>query len=167
MTFGSRQKGKAGEREIAKLLQAWWRQLEPECEFASTPLSGGWHHASIRGGMKLSGDLCTTAEQFPFVVEVKRREKWNLDRLLKGGKSPVRGWWKQCCLAALEMGGKPLLIFRKSREPWLVMARIDDLHFDDGEAWYGTLEDDLVICELSHMLKWKPSSYVVEPGGVT
>src|ERR1700690_1064541 len=121
--------------------------------------------------MKLSGDLCNTAEHFPFVVEVKRREAWSLDRLLKGKKSPVQGWWKQCCKSAEEMGGKPLLIFRKNKEPWLVMGRVADLQFDaiflhddrDVGGWFGLPGGELVVFELSHLLKWHPTDYVA-PG---
>lgn len=163
--FGSRQKGKGGEREIAKRFQKWWGSLEPGCEFASTPLSGGWNKASIRGGMKLSGDLCTTAERFPYVAEVKRREKWNLERLLKGLKSPVWAWWEQATNAATEQGGKPLLIFRKNREPWRFMARMDDVPYglqNDGHVvQHG--EEVLLIALLDDLLGYHPEECVCDP----
>ena len=116
--FGSRQKGRVGEREVAKLLARWWTQIEPGCQFVPTPGSGGFARADIRAAMQISGDLCTTAKKFPFVIEVKRREGWNLERVQAGKPSPVWGWWDQCKRAAAEMNGKPLLIFRKNREPW-------------------------------------------------
>lgn len=148
--FGSRAKGKVGEREVARILQPWWAQRDPECEFASTPLSGGWNKASVRGGMKLSGDLCTTADEFPFVVEVKRREVWNLERLMTGKKSPVWGWWTQCLKSAQEQGGVPLLIFRKNREPWYYMIP---------ESWYPHTDPETVVTS--------PDGYMVRVGLLT
>ena len=63
----------------------------------------------------------TTSPEWPFVVEIKRREKWNLERLKNGSKSPVLGWWAQACKAAAEEKKEALLVFRKSREPWYCM----------------------------------------------
>lgn len=126
MTFGSRQKGSVAEREVAELFQAWWRQLEPECRFVRTPLSGGWHGPDVRKGFKASGDLMTTAERFPWTIEVKRREGWSMDRLTsthKGG-SKVWGWWLQAQTQGKEQGSEPMLLLRKSREPWRLIVRV-------------------------------------------
>jgi hypothetical protein len=113
-----REKGRRAELEVAALVQAWWDPLEPGCRFVRTPQSGGWHGPDVRAEFKAGGDLMTTAKRWPFSVEVKRREKWNLDNLMAGWPSPAWGWWEQCCTAAREDGRLPLLFLRKSREPW-------------------------------------------------
>lgn len=125
--INSRVKGKRGEREVAGLLRVWWNTVE-ECQFVSTPSSGGFGNAQVRGEFKIAGDLMTTAKQWPFTVEVKRREKWSMKTLEKGAPSPVWGWWAQVVKSAREErtasrvgGGEPMLWFRKSRGQWHLM----------------------------------------------
>jgi hypothetical protein len=119
-----REKGALAEREVAELLRGWWDPLEPGCKFARTPGSGGWSTANNREAFGTAGDLVTTAVLFPFAVEVKRREGWTDGELLAGRRSPVWGWWRQCQKAALEMQKVPMLWFRRSRRPWLVIMPI-------------------------------------------
>lgn len=118
---GCRAKGKAAEREVAGLCAAWWSAVEPGCQFASTPGSGGWSTAKMRAAFNVAGDLSTTAKRWPFTVEVKRREGWRDGPLLAGKASPVWGWWAQACKAAAEEQRWPMLWLRRSREPWRVM----------------------------------------------
>lgn len=120
MARGGQRKGKGGEREVATLLQQWWGQLEPGTKFVSTPKSGGWLH---NAEFEVSGDVVTTAELFPFSVEVKRNEQWSIERLLAGKASPVWGFWKQCQNDAAKVSKEPMLWFRKNRKPWMVMLR--------------------------------------------
>jgi len=118
----SRNKGNVAEREVAKLIEGWWRQADPEASFVRTPLSGGWGGPKIRSGFQASGDLMTTSASFPFTTEVKRREAWSLDRLLQGKKSPVWGWWRQAIKQGDEMTAEPMLWLRRNREPWRVLV---------------------------------------------
>lgn len=119
--FRSREKGSSAEREVAGLLKDWWRQIEPDCVFVKTPLSGGWGSPGLRAGFRASGDICTTAIKFPFTVESKRREKWSLEQFLKGSRSPIWGWWSQSNTQAEEMQAWPMLWFRRNNERWRVM----------------------------------------------
>jgi len=126
--FGSAAKGRIAEREVAKLCQAWWQQLEPGCEFCRTPLSGGWSGQSVRAHFRASGDLMTTADHWPFTVEVKRRECWSVARFFKGKSSPVWSWWRQSVRQAEEESRVPMLWVRKNQYrpgtpafPWFVM----------------------------------------------
>lgn len=122
MTNG-RVKGKAAEREVAAVVQTWWRQHEPAATFVRTPMSGGWvTGTSGREGFEMAADLMTTSKIFPFSIEIKRREGWSLERLKKGAnKSPVKGWWTQTRTEARSNGRVPMLWFRQSRMPWLVL----------------------------------------------
>jgi hypothetical protein len=122
MTFGSRQKGKRAERDIAAKIQAWWRQVEPGCVYKPTPSSGGWASKDARGEFKTAGDLVTTAKRYPWTTEVKNREQWSVERFFEGNTSPVWGWWEQTVRQAKEEGREPMLFFRKNREPWRVMT---------------------------------------------
>lgn len=116
-------KGKVNERVVAKIIQAWWLQFEPGVEFTRTPQSGGWHSPKVRAGFRASGDLMTTSTRFPFCIEVKRREAWSLEWLVKGRASPVWDWWKQTQKAAKEVDCEPMMWFRHNRREWLVMVR--------------------------------------------
>lgn len=120
----SRRKGNAAELEVARLIEAWWQRVEPGCKFKRTPSSGGWLGAKgrdVRDAFGVGGDLCTTAKRFPFQLEVKRREAWNIDNFLAGHRSPVWAWWEQCTLAAASAGRMPMLWARKSRSEWIVV----------------------------------------------
>jgi hypothetical protein len=122
MPINSRRKGKAGEREVARLLEEWWGKVEAGVKFRSTPLSGGFSSPDVRGAFEISGDLMTTALTFPYTIEVKHRESWSLKNLETGRKSPVWGWWNQCQVAAAEEEKIPMLWFRKNRMPWRIIV---------------------------------------------
>lgn len=144
MGAGSRNKGSKAEIEVAKKFEVWWSTVEPGSRFVRTPLSGGWGGKDIRAGFRASGDLMTTAKQFPFTIEVKRREGWAWSTLLAGRKCPVWGWWNQAIGQAKEQGGIPLLIFRKNREDWSLMLPLSAacasplLKFEYSKFWTGT-----------------------------
>lgn len=127
MAKNGRQKGNVAEREVAAILQKWWREKEPDCEFIRTPLSGGWSTGSVREHFKAAGDIMTTAKKFPWTVEVKRREGWSLDNLIKCRRSPVWGWWEQTVEAATTEQGWPMLWLRKNRMEWHLLMRIPDM----------------------------------------
>jgi hypothetical protein len=106
-----------------------------------TPGSGGWGGAQEFG---TTADLVCKKKAFPFHVEVKHREGWTLDDLVTGvrgnhDKSIVK-WWDQCwdtCPKIVNNGytklkKEPMLVFRRNRQPWLVMVRCDvwDQHED-------------------------------------
>jgi hypothetical protein len=118
---GRRKKGATGEVQVSKLVSAWWCRAEPEVRFKRTPKSGGWATATQRGGFKVSGDICSTSEIWPFTVEIKRHEAWSFATFSLGRKSPVWAWWRQAINAAAEENRIPMLFFRHSNQPWLVL----------------------------------------------
>lgn len=126
MGINSRAKGRRGEMMALQLIRGWWKEIEPEAEFARTPLSGGWQGRgsrgqSLRGEMRMSGDLMTTSRHFPFSVEVKNNPSWTIKRVLEGKSSVVWDWWQQCQTAAKESGLVPMLWIKRWREQWKVM----------------------------------------------
>ena len=121
MTDG-RKKGKVAEREVAALIQEWWRLHEATSNFVRTPMSGGWvTGTTAREGFQMAADLMTDSHVFPFSVEIKRREGWSFERFRDGKPSPVRGWWQQTRTEARTNKRVPMLWLRKSRQPWLVI----------------------------------------------
>lgn len=139
-----RAKGAANENAIRDLLTPWWHHVEAEVDgepvvFARTPGSGG-HHRSKEFDM--AGDLMTNARLFPFAIEVKAREGWTFERFFHGFKSPVWGWWKQCVRDAEKTNRVPFLIFKKNRQPWMVLVPFDYI-----SAIPGTKCPDIVFDE--------------------
>lgn len=125
-------KGARGEREVAGILQEWWRRRETAAEFIRTPMSGGWNKGSTaRVHFQACGDVMTTSEKFPFCIEVKWREAWGVDNLLNGKRTPPWDWWLQTIEAAVEQGSTPMMWMRRNRLrdgtafPWLVWLPLD------------------------------------------
>lgn len=110
------------ERFVSKSLQAWWSQLEPECQFVRTPRSGGWAHAEE---FKARGDVMVGPRtlRFPFTVEVKYRRNWTMANLVAGRASPVWGWWREAVVEAEDEKREPMLVFKKRHRPWFVLLR--------------------------------------------
>lgn len=97
MSRAERNKGAAGEREVAEVFRAYGF----DCD--RVPNSGG---------LKIKGDLYGTV---PAHVEVKRQElarPWL--------------WWEQATREAAE-GVPPIVAFRRSRSPWLAIVSLDFL----------------------------------------
>lgn len=138
----SRRKGNRSELDVAKLFSDWCGE-----HVRRTPQSGGWSTAKFG----VTADLVCPNKAFPFHVEVKHREGWTLDDLVTGARQDhdksIVQWWKQCMDSCPKIEGKrgyvvlhkePLLVFRRNRQPWLVMfhTRLDSPnHFTvDGYA---------------------------------
>lgn len=123
----SRTKGNRAELNVAEMFSRWSGEV-----VRRTPQSGGWSSAKFG----VTADLVCANPAFPFHVEVKHREGWTLDDLVTGvrrehDKSIVQ-WWKQCVESCPRPKRKlydkfdkePLLVFRRNRQPWLVMFRV-------------------------------------------
>ncbi len=103
----SRTKGAQAEREALKLLGA---ELGTSLERNITQTRcGGADCLGVKG----------------FAVEIKRQER--LSR-------PT--WWKQAVRQAAALGVEPMLLYRRSREPWTAW-----IHTRDGGYREGTLID--------------------------
>ena len=107
MGKASRTKGANGEREALKLLG----------EELGVMLTRNLQQTREGGGD------CTVIKGF--CVEIKRRE-----RLARPS------WWRQACEQAKRIGAEPMLLYRRSREPWTAF-----IHTIDGKYREGTLQD--------------------------
>lgn len=131
----SRTKGSNAELEVCRLLSSWWDGVDrskvpaKDLPFFRTPGSGGWASsrsvaASEEMGV-IAGDVSTTHKDFPFLVEIKRREvSIHFENALSAASWPVYGWWDQIQAEASRYEDRiPMLLFRQNRKPWHAMVR--------------------------------------------
>jgi hypothetical protein len=99
MGLGERQKGARAELEVGGIFEANGIDV---------------FRTQNVGGKQLRGDLYGVPGHF---VEIRRREKLN-----------VPAWWREVEEEAKQSHGNlaPLLIFRRSREPWLATQLLTD-----------------------------------------
>lgn len=117
---GGRPKGNAYQGKVAKPFSEWWG-----CKVASTPGSGGWHHAE---SFDLKGDLVATDPSFPFFIECKNQECWSFDMVMKSPDSnPVVVWWEKAMEQAASQSQFPLLVFRKNHFVDCIIIKLEDL----------------------------------------
>lgn len=113
----SRTKGNRGELDVAEVFSKWCGEV-----IRRTPGSGGWGGAKEFG---TTADLVCKKKAFPFHVEVKHREGWVLDDLVTGARKEhdksIKQWWIQCN-ESCPNGKMPVLVFRRNRQPWLVLT---------------------------------------------
>jgi hypothetical protein len=157
----SRVKGNRGELDVAKAFSMWCGEMVKR-----TPGSGGWGGAAEFG---TTADLVCKKKAFPFHIEVKHREGWTLDDLVTGAREEhdksIVQWWMQCLTSCpadsdLEYTKVPMLVFRRNRQPWLVMVRNDDVKNHHART---PMERTVVVkrfgtrvCLLDDLLKWWP-----------
>jgi Holliday junction resolvase len=107
MSAMQRRKGAAAEREVLRLLGAELGEVLTR------------NLEQTRGG----GADCLCIKGF--AVEVKRQEQLSRP-----------AWWRQACEQAARTGAEPLLLYRRSREPWQAF-----IHTTGGQFREGTLQD--------------------------
>lgn len=150
----ARAKGSKAEREVAKILEVWWRTFEPEAVFFRTPGSGAWASTHQTTGMKSRGDIMVNPEkckQFNFSVEVKHRAVITpaaIKHFEEGKRSPINAYWKQCEDNAAKDGLYPLLVFRGNRMSWMAAIMVDT------KRWVLPLKS-LVQYWPDEVLRWK------------
>jgi hypothetical protein len=153
-------KGGANERAIAKILQEWWSDHNPDVKFTRTPQSGGWH---AKGEWNLAGDVVCSDEEFPFHIEAKKQEHWNLDQLF-AATGPVFEWWWQARRECPE-DKLPVLTFTRNRRPqYMMLEWLDGLYtlLSKEEATVILLcmpdSPNLLICTLDDFTSIAPSA---------
>lgn len=100
------------------MLTEWWGGGE----FHRAPASGGLHWASDH---RVAGDIIPPSESdFPFVVELKKREGWTIEHILLDIGEP-RDWWRQVIEDSRRVKKTPLLMFSRNRAKDFVMVPYD------------------------------------------
>ena len=95
--INSRTKGAAAEREVFALISD---ALGIRVERNLVQTRDGGYDTAVCG----------------WAIEVKRQEILHLP-----------DWWRQCCEQARNAHFKPMLIYRKSRQPWMARVFVRDL----------------------------------------
>jgi len=119
--INGKNKGNTMERLVAKKLTDWSGH-----DFNRTPQSGGLHWTednSVAGDIVAPPDL-----QFPFSIEIKKREvPWEFDFMLTGTSS-IWEFYKQCVRDSCRVSGnlkEPLVVFSKNRRRVYAMVHKD------------------------------------------
>jgi hypothetical protein len=110
----SNSKGAAFERRVRDMFrESWGVQLE------RTPQSGGWGRSQTKGDL-----VSPTNTRFPYFVECKNQQQWNLWGTLFESQGELLNWWDKACKQAKEEGGKvPLVIVGQDYQPPLVLLK--------------------------------------------
>lgn len=107
MALHAQNKGKTGEREVAKALNAIIDRVRDELGLSAleVPQVQRNQNQSAVGGADLVGTLW-------LAIEIKRQEQLSINT-----------WWKQAEESARVLGAeyKPVLIFKQNRKPWRVI----------------------------------------------
>ena len=128
MGINIRQKGQSGEREVCDWLNAILLNVLDKLNKPAPdkPVFQRNQNQSAVGGSDITNP-------FGLCIEVKRQEQLNLNE-----------WWKQCCTASKEFGGRPVVIFRQNgKRKWRILLGAN-LVYQCGQA-YST-----VRCEIAH-----------------
>lgn len=159
----SRTKGSRAELDVAKMFSKWCGEV-----VRRTPMSGGWSNARFG----VTADLVCTKKAFPH-VEIKHHEEWFLDDLVTGAredhKTSIRQWWIQCVESCPKADGRlaklPLLVFRRNRQPWLVMLPRQALPYLAGvdfnyvEYWWQGFPD-LTLDNVTNVIVMRLDSFL-------
>lgn len=116
MAVNGRRKGNKAELDICRKLSAWWDDKDytktraEDLPFRRSPLSGGWDRK------RASGDIIKPKSCL-LCFEIKKRQEWSWDTIIKGNSKKIYEYWKQASVAS---GGKevPMLVFTKNNHPW-------------------------------------------------
>lgn len=122
MSKMSREKGKRGEREVVTLL----RDLLGDGYVFKRNLLDQCHD----GGMDILG--------LPdWAIEVKNYKE--------ATPSLIRGWWDQTVDEATKASRYPVLFWKQSRRPWVVVVSGSHLIGKTGDAWENDYEYTLTM----------------------
>jgi hypothetical protein len=101
-------KGKAGEREVAAMLNGIVVEVMTAMAFPSDQIEAATKTVQRNQNQTAVGG-CDLTNVFGMSVEVKRQEQLSIGT-----------WWRQCTSAAERNNELPVLIFRQNRKPWRV-----------------------------------------------
>lgn len=109
MGINIRTKGQEGEREVARAMNSIVESVLTKHGIAlpDKPIVQRNQNQSAVGGSDLTNP-------FHLAIEVKRQEALS-----------VNTWWKQCCAAAVADGAIPVLVYRRNKQAWSVVLRVD------------------------------------------
>lgn len=123
----SKAKGNRTELQLCKLLTAHFSE-----EFSKAPGSGArWSQVSYlpeHAKKTLTGDVCVP-EKFKWVIESKGGYEGDIDlnALFDGGITMIDTFIEQSNRDSAYCGRRPMVCWKRSRKPWLIMIQLTDL----------------------------------------
>lgn len=108
-------------------------------------------HMPEHAKQTLTGDVCVP-ENFQFVIEVKGGYDDDVDfsSVLEGGCSRINEFIKQSEKDAQISGRKPIVLWKRSRKPWVAMIKFDD--YKSTSSHY-MMYNDWIIISLNKILE--------------
>lgn len=101
-------KGKAGEREVATMLNGIVVEVMTAMAYPAEVIEAATKTVQRNQNQTAVGG-CDLTNVFGMAVEVKRQEQLSIGT-----------WWKQCVAAAERNNELPVLIYRQNRKAWKV-----------------------------------------------
>lgn len=147
-------KGNRTELQLCKLLTQHFGE-----EFSKAPGSGSrWSQVNYlpeHAKKTLTGDICVP-EGFLWVIECKGGydNKIDLNGVCNGKEiATLESFIEQSSRDAVYCGRKPMICWKRSRQPWLLMVRKTDFpSFKDGDYPYHISYRDWLILNLQDVL---------------
>jgi hypothetical protein len=135
---GNRSKGIGFELTVAKQIAKDLGGFDQQRYLPRAPDSGA--RRNWKGDIVATGELLSI---WPFLIECKKEEGWQLEGLLKNdNKHIIREWWTKACEQSFDSYGKtPLLIFARNFQPWLIAYPSSLMEFQD----YGKISPFLMF----------------------
>lgn len=111
MGIREKRKGKRFEHYVSTAFSTWYYD-RPDV-LAPTPMSGGWSAAPI-GDVQVKPLVSEQVPRFPFFIECRNREKWDLIDVFTSMHTSLRAWWGETFSKAIQISKCPLLVFTKN-----------------------------------------------------
>lgn len=158
----SKKKGNRVELELTKILSAHFGK-----DFSRSVGSGNrWGQVSnlpAHAKTTLTGDICPP-EGFLWVIECKGgyEDQIDLNSALDDGCAKLDDFIDQSTHDNQQSGRKPIIVWKRSRKPWLAMLKKSDLGNHIANFPYHLQYRDWVMVPLDKLLKETPTSYWFE-----
>jgi hypothetical protein len=133
--------------KVSKMLTEWW----DGGQFSRVPASGGLHW---KDDQRVAGDIVPPPDgRFPFVIECKKQEGFELAHLFKNMGKP-REWWHQCVLDARRVNRVPILLFSKNRDSVFVLLPYKQEMFDRLVTVYPVSRQSVSVLNIREEEEW-------------
>lgn len=167
------------ENEVCRALSAWMFPKQRDHYLDKAPIYDlpfrrrSTSVMPVEGHWRGQGDILHRPDvpfAWPFAVEVKKREGWELDGMFTSPKWPVWAYWRQAHEQAATARLYPLLVFRRARRMTCAMLEEDQAAELDIEPRAGPIlyvrpasknrpsnTGMLVICALRDIIETDPA----------
>lgn len=157
--LNSKKKGNRVELELTKILT---KKLGKPFSRSVGSGNRGWQVRNLPKHAKetFSGDLCPP-EGFRWVIECKGGYDVDLNGMIGEERSALNKFIAQSSHDAEQSGRKPLIVWKRTRRPWVAMVRRSDLGDTDHFSVYMQYKEWTIVA-LDELLDAFPASFWFE-----